>query len=71
MWLASLPFAATNGRETPIRKGYKCRMRTPWYSVPDVRVPDFFLTCMSGRRPNLVRNCAAATCTNAVHGVKR
>ena len=56
-------------RGQQVRKGYKCRMRTPWYSVPDVRVPDFFLTYMSGRMPNLVRNCAAATCTNAVHGV--
>ena len=56
-------------RGQQVRKGYKCRMRTPWYSVPDVRVPDFFLTYMSGRMPNLVRNSAAATCTNAVHGV--
>ena len=56
------------GREA--RSAYKCRMRTPWYSVPDVRVPDFFLTYMSGRAPNLVRNFAAATCTNAVHGVR-
>ena len=51
------------------RKAYKCRMRNPWYSVPDVQVPDFFLTYMSGRMPSLVRNSAAATCTNAVHGI--
>ena len=52
------------------REAYKCRHRTPWYSVPDVRVPDFFLTYMAGRAPNLVRNAAGASCTNALHGVR-
>ena len=59
---------STAGRRA--REGYKCRHRTPWYSVPDVRVPDFFLTYMSGRAPNLVRNAARASCTNALHGVR-
>ena len=52
------------------REAYKCRNRTPWYSVPDVRVPNFFLTYMAGRAPNLVRNAAGASCTNALHGVR-
>ncbi len=52
------------------RKAYKCRMRNPWYTVPDVQVPDFFLTYMSGREPGLVRNAAACTCTNSVHCVR-
>ena len=52
------------------REAYKCRTRDPWYSVPDVHVPDFFLTYMSGRMPSLVRNAAAATCTNAVHIIR-
>ncbi len=51
------------------RQSYKCRNRHPWYSVPDVRVPAFFLTYMSGVSPSLVRNAAAATCTNALHAV--
>ena len=51
------------------RETFKCRSRNPWYSVPDVHVPDFFLTYMSGVAPSLVRNSAAATCTNALHGV--
>lgn len=51
------------------REAFKCRTRKPWYSIPDVRVPDFFLTYMSGLAPSLVRNSAAATCTNTVHGV--
>lgn len=51
------------------RCAYKCRNRKPWYSVPDVRVPTFFLTYMAGAAPSLVRNNAAATCTNALHAV--
>ncbi|MBS0251256.1 MAG: SAM-dependent DNA methyltransferase, partial [Proteobacteria bacterium] len=52
------------------REAYKCRVRTPWYSVPDVQIPDFFLTYMSGRSANLVRNSAGCTCTNSVHSVR-
>ncbi|MBX9601291.1 MAG: N-6 DNA methylase [Bryobacteraceae bacterium] len=52
------------------RQAYKCRTRDPWYAVPDVRVPDFFLTYMSGRKVSLVRNDAGATCTNSIHAVQ-
>ena len=51
------------------RKSYKCRTRDPWYSVPHVRIPDFFLTYMSGVAPSLVRNSAGVACTNSVHCV--
>jgi len=71
---AELPSSVSRYLQTDrgrqVRSGYKCRMRTPWYSVPDVQVPDFFLTYMSGRAPSLVRNSAEATCTNAVHSVR-
>jgi hypothetical protein len=52
------------------REAYKCRVREPWYSVPDVQVPDFFLSYMSGVQPSLVRNEAQCTCTNSVHSVR-
>lgn len=52
------------------REAYKCRSRDPWYSVPDVQVPDFVLTYMSGRVPQLVKNDAGVTCTNTVHSVR-
>lgn len=52
------------------RLGYKCRNRRPWYVVPDVRVPDFVLSYMSGRSAVLARNLAGVTCTNSVHGVR-
>jgi hypothetical protein len=52
------------------RLAYKCRNRTPWYSVPDVNVPDYFLSYMSGSKPNLVQNLARCSCTNSVHAVR-
>lgn len=52
------------------RQAFKCRTREPWYSVPDVQVPHFFLSYMSGRTPSLVRNDAGATCTNSLHVVR-
>ncbi|MCF8883414.1 N-6 DNA methylase [Erythrobacter sp. SN021] len=51
------------------RKGYKCRTRSPWYAVPDVRIPDYVMTYMSGRSVKLVRNDAGVTCTNSLHAV--
>ena len=52
------------------REAYKCRVREPWFSVPDVQIPDFFLSYMSGLEANLVRNEAGCTCTNSVHSVR-
>ena len=44
------------------REAYKCRVREPWYSVPDVQVPDFFLSYMSGRALfAMMRNARART----------
>lgn len=51
------------------RKAYKCRVRDPWYAVPDVKVPHYFLSYMSGRTVSLVRNAAGATCPNTLHCV--
>jgi len=52
------------------RKAYKCRARDPWFSVPDVFQPDYFMSYMSGVKANLVRNSGGAACTNSVHGVR-
>lgn len=52
------------------REAYKCRVRDPWYSVPDVKVPDGFLTVMSGDTPQIIRNAAGCVGTNSVHVVK-
>lgn len=63
--LAYLDSAA--GREA--RESYKCRHREPWYAVPDVRIPDGFLSYMSGEGPSLVANSARCACTNSLHAV--
>lgn len=69
----SLPQAVTEYLESDsarrAKAAYKCRMRNPWYVVPDVRVPDAFLTYMSGESPQLVANAARCTCSNSVLGV--
>jgi len=51
------------------RTAYKCRNRRPWYVVPDVIVPQAFLSYMSGAGPALVANPAGCTGTNSVHMV--
>lgn len=56
------------GREA--RLGYKCRNRAPWYVVPDVQIPDYAMSYMSGRGVNLVRNVAGVSCTNSVHAIR-
>lgn len=52
------------------RIGYKCRNREPWYAVPDVTVPNAFLSYMSGDGVALVANYAGCVCTNSVHAVR-
>lgn len=59
---------STAGRSA--RSSYKCRKRTPWYVVPDVTVPDAFLTYMSGHGPSFVTNDAQCACTNSIHAVR-
>ena len=58
-----------SGAGRAAREAYKCRVRTPWFSVPDVQTPDFFMSYMSGVSASLVQNVGGATCTNSVHGV--
>ena len=52
------------------RTAYKCRNRKPWYAVPDVNIPNAFLTYMIGGTPSLVANRAKCSGTNSVHMVK-
>jgi adenine-specific DNA-methyltransferase len=52
------------------RQAFKCRNRDPWYAVPDIKVPDAFLTVMSGEQPTLVRNEAGCVCTNSLLAVR-
>jgi adenine-specific DNA-methyltransferase len=71
---AKIPRSVSDYLETiaasKAQTSYKCRNRDPWYVVPDVTVPDAFLSVMSGARPLLVRNDAQCVCTNSLHAVK-
>lgn len=58
------------GEAQGFHKAYKCRVRTPWYSVPHVYKPDAFLTYMSGARPGLVANDADVFIPNSLHMVR-
>lgn len=55
------------GEDQGIPQSYKCRTRSPWFSVPHVRQPDAFLTYMSGEMPRLVTNHANAIAPNSLH----
>lgn len=57
------------GLKAGINNAYKCRVRTPWWVVPKVRVPDLFLTYMNYDTPRLVANRAKTPHLNSVHGV--
>lgn len=69
------PDAATKrylrmGVKRGIDQRYKCRKRTPWYSVPlPTRKPDAFLPYMQHLGPRLIVNRAGARNSNLVHGV--
>jgi hypothetical protein len=70
---ASLDAAVHDYLDSPAgrkaRRTFKCRNRHPWYVVPDVRIPDAFISYMSGQGPQLVANKAGCSCTNSVHAV--
>ena len=58
------------GERREVHQAYKCRVRSPWYSVPHVYKPDAFLTYMSGLKPLLVANGAEAVTPNSLHVVR-
>ncbi|MFQ6014141.1 MAG: class I SAM-dependent DNA methyltransferase [Anaerolineae bacterium] len=57
------------GVEKGVHKGYKCRNREPWYTVPGVRVPPAFLTYMAHEIPRLIVNEAQVVNHNLIHGL--
>jgi adenine-specific DNA-methyltransferase len=57
------------GERERVNEAYKCRVRSPWWKVPKVGVPDAFLTYMNHDTPRLVTNRAGMSYLNSVHGV--
>ncbi len=67
----SSPAAAyiEDGERSGVSQAYKCRVRAPWWKVPQVGTPDLLLTYMNHDTPRLIRNEAGVTYLNSVHGV--
>lgn len=57
------------GERQGVHLAYKCAVRSPWWLVPGMRVPDLFLTYMNQDAPRLVSNDARAAHLNSIHGV--
>jgi len=49
---------------------YKCRVRSPWFRVPGVTVPDAFLTYMSDVVPRLCLNRAQVVSSNTLLNIR-
>lgn len=58
------------GEELGYAERYKCRVRTPWFRVPGVMVPDAFLTYMSDAVPRLCFNQAQVVSSNTLHTIR-
>jgi len=54
------------GRKLGVHERHKCRVRDPWYVVPGVRVPEFFIGVFASKGPRLVANMANLAATNTL-----
>jgi len=58
-----------DGKKARVHQAYKCRSRQPWYRVPSVRIPDAFLSYMSGGKIQIIANEANLTAPNSLHHI--
>jgi adenine-specific DNA methylase len=59
-----------HGEGLGLHKRFKCRVRSPWYSVPGVIVPEAFLTYMSDSIPRLCLNESRIVAANTLLTVR-
>lgn len=57
------------GEAAGVPTAYKCRVRKPWWRVPNLAPADLLLTYMNADTPRLSTNTARAAHLNSVHGV--
>jgi len=57
------------GQQLGVDSAYKCRVRSPWWRVPILAVPDLFMTYMNADTPRLTTNHAQVHHINSIHGV--
>lgn len=55
------------GERKEFHKGYKCSIRSPWFAVPSVWVPDGFAFRQIYDFPRMVLNASEATSTDTIH----
>lgn len=55
------------GETKEFHKGYKCSIRSPWYTVPSVWTPDGFMFRQIYDFPRIVLNGSGATSTDTIH----
>ena len=76
---AALPFVElpkavrayiAEGESRAVNRGYKCRIRTPWYKVRSGWAPDAFMLRQVHGYPKIVLNETSASCTDTVHRVR-
>jgi hypothetical protein len=69
--MATIEELIEEGESLGVHARYKCRVRTPWWSVPLPRrgAPDALLTYMNDGYPRLAYNEARALSTNTLHNV--
>ncbi len=58
------------GERSGYHRGYKCRIRNPWYCVPAVWEPDCFVFRQIYDFPRFVVNKARATSTDTIHRLR-
>jgi adenine-specific DNA methylase len=58
------------GEEQEFNLGYKCSIRSPWYSVPALWKPDCFFFRQIYDFPRLVLNSCDATSTDTIHRMR-
>lgn len=55
------------GERKQFHKGYKCSIRSPWFAVPSVWIPDGFAFRQIYDFPRMVLNASEATSTDTIH----
>lgn len=58
------------GETKQYHKGFKCRIRDPWYIVPSVWTPDAFMLRQIHGYPKIILNKSDATCTDTIHRIR-
>lgn len=58
------------GERQKFNENYKCRIRTPWYRIPESWVADAFLTRQVNAAPRMILNGAGALVTDTLHKIR-